>query len=98
MPNDRFYKTPEWEAMRLAVIRRHNWVCSQCGVLALGARKAGAPSPHVDHIVSRRERPDLAMDPANLTMLCGPCHSRKTRRLDCPRAGHVTGADGWPVE
>ena len=31
---------------------------------------------------SRRARPDLAADPANLQSLCATCHNAKTNRTD----------------
>lgn len=33
----------------------------------------------VDHIVPRRDAPNLAYERENLQPLCKPCHSRKTR-------------------
>lgn len=33
---------------------------------------------HVDHIKSRRKRPDLALDFDNLQVLCGPCNHGKS--------------------
>ena len=30
----------------------------------------------VDHIIPRRDRPDLALDPSNLRALCHDCHNR----------------------
>ena len=42
-----------------------------------------------DHKLERRDRPDLALDPANGWALCGSAHSRKTaeeraKRLKAP--------------
>lgn len=34
----------------------------------------------VDHIISRRKRPDLVFDLDNLQPLCKACHSTKTRK------------------
>ena len=51
-----------------------------CRACAAHGRKTRAT--HVDHILSRRTRPDLAADPANLQSLCGARHNAKTNRTD----------------
>lgn len=55
--------------------RRDGWACVQCG---------GRYRLEVDHIRPVRNAPELAFDLANLQVLCGPCHGRKTR----VEAGH----------
>jgi 5-methylcytosine-specific restriction endonuclease McrA len=60
-----------WPALRLQALRRDGWQCVQCeSRLRL----------EIDHIEPVRARPDLAFELANLQTLCGPCHTRKTRR------------------
>lgn len=73
-PVDPFYKSPEWAEVRRVVLARDRGECSICG--------APGPGLHVDHIVSRRRRPDLALDPRNLRALCHSCHSSKSARSD----------------
>ncbi|MFQ8432501.1 HNH endonuclease signature motif containing protein [Amaricoccus sp. W119] len=36
----------------------------------------------VDHVEPVRNAPDRAFDPGNLQVLCGPCHTKKTR-IEC---------------
>ena len=65
------YRDARWPALRLQAKRRDGWRCVQCG------------SKHrleVDHIESVRSAPDRAFDIQNLQVLCGGCHSRKTRK------------------
>jgi 5-methylcytosine-specific restriction protein A len=54
-------------------LEREPW-CSACG-----ARGRKTRATHVDHILSRRARPDLAAD---LQSLCAACHNAKTDRTD----------------
>lgn len=61
---------PRWKALRMQALERDDWRCVQCG-----ARKG----LECDHVLPVRDRPDLAYSLANLQILCGRCHARKTR-------------------
>lgn len=64
------YRDRRWPALRQATLRRDGWCCVQCqSKLRL----------QVDHVLPVRANPELAFDPGNLQVLCGSCHSRKTR-------------------
>ena len=95
---DPFYLSAKWEKIRQQVLRRDNYHCLSCGTRCLGKLR-GDPPPHVDHIIERKERLDLELDPSNLQTLCPSCHSKKTRasqladQLDRP----AIGEDGYPV-
>ena len=65
-----------WKALRLQALERDDWRCVKCGALH---------RVECDHIEPVRDRPDLAFTLSNLQILCGPCHSRKTR-IEC---GHT---------
>lgn len=67
----RFYDSPAWRRIAAAVRAARGGVCGLCGTA--GAR-------HVDHVVPRRAGGSDA--PANLQLLCGRCHSRKTNLRD----------------
>ena len=98
MPHDPFYNSAPWKALRLKVLRRDRYICADCDVVCLGAKK-NLPAPIVDHIESRRKRPDLAMDINNLVTLCIPCHNKKTYRADVPSKKFIQiGPDGFPVD
>ena len=93
---DPFYSRPDWMKLRLAVLRRDDWVCNECGVRCLGKKK-GSPSPAVDHKKPRKEFPELAMDMGNLQTLCVSCHSRKTIRETFDNAPPKIGYDGFII-
>lgn len=61
-------------------------------------RKKNLPNPHVDHLESRKARPDLALNVANLVTLCPSCHSKKTQIYDVVRKGNPIGLDGFPID
>jgi 5-methylcytosine-specific restriction protein A len=65
--------TRRWQSVRHAVLERDGWKCVQCG------ERRGL---EVDHIKPVRSNPELSFDPANCQVLCGPCHTKKTR-IEC---------------
>lgn len=92
---DPFYLSPEWKAIRLKRLRMDRWHCTQCGC-PCGGKKRGQASPHVDHIKTRRQHPELQLDINNLRTLCHPCHSQRTRLDQLARP--QIGPDGYPIE
>ena len=97
MPNDRFYKSKEWEALRLKRLRRDKYVCQECGSKCFG-KKRGGISPNVDHIIPRKVMPAKAMDIDNLRTLCQSCHSRLTISDMHGKSKPEIGSDGYPLE
>lgn len=71
----RFYTTPEWQAIRRAVIRRDGRVCRGCARHISLTRDLT-----VDHIRPRSKFPELALDQENLQVLCRKCNSAKGAR------------------
>jgi 5-methylcytosine-specific restriction endonuclease McrA len=65
-----FYTSPEWRALRQEVLATHPPCAMGCGRTAID----------VDHIISRRLRPDLGLAIWNLRPLCRHCHGWRTRR------------------
>ena len=92
MPNEGFYKTPEWKALRLLCLKRDKWACVLCG-----ASVRGVGLSRVNHKHSRKMRPDLALSLSNLETLCATCdnahHSEKGGHDRAP-----TKADGMPTD
>ena len=71
-PSDDFYASRPWRRLR-AMHLQANPLCVVC--IEAGRTVAAV---HVDHIKTRRERPDLELDASNLQSMCHSCHSRKT--------------------
>ena len=67
---DPFYSTPEYRAWALDVKRRAGWRCQDCGAKHVRL--------YADHVLERRDRPDLELDPNNGRCRCGRCHTTKT--------------------
>src|SRR5690349_16605910 len=94
MPNDPYYRTPEWRTLRAAALERDRHTCTVAG--------CRARATHVDHIVSRRDGgPDVL---SNLRSLCKP-HDQQVMQGPSGkrRSGgrlHVKGcdADGMPLD
>ena len=89
-----FYGTQAWRKLSRKVRARDGYRCTLCGA---DVRKKY--SGHVDHVIPRRQRPDLAMDINNLTTLCS-FHHNSTKQRD-ERRGEpqpVINADGYPPD
>lgn len=83
-----------WDRLRKTILTRDKHLCQHC--FAKGRVTAGN---QVDHIKPKAK--GGTDDPANLTVLCRPCHDRKTiadqgkvRRKTRP----AVGLDGWPID
>jgi 5-methylcytosine-specific restriction endonuclease McrA len=66
-PWDSLLGEREWRELS-ARVRREEPICRLCGV---------RPSEVADHIIRRRDRPDLAMERSNLRGVCRRCHARE---------------------
>jgi 5-methylcytosine-specific restriction endonuclease McrA len=72
-PNtDAFLESYEWRRVRMVVLKRDGARCACCG-----ATPADGLRMNVDHIKPRRKYPELALDPANLQVLCEVCNHGK---------------------
>lgn len=72
---DAFLQSFEWRRVRMMVLERDGGRCNLCGRTAADKVKI-----NVDHIQSRKRHPELALDPNNLQVLCGPCNHGKGNR------------------
>ena len=70
-----FYLSTIWRNLRKWFLAKNPW----CADPFRHHAPALAPASQVDHILSRKERPDLALRISNFQSLCQSCHSRKTR-------------------
>lgn len=66
---DAFYLLPEWRGFIGDLIRRRGRCCEACG--RKGCRIFG------DHRIELKDGGE-ALDEANIDLLCGSCHSKKT--------------------
>lgn len=88
-----FLRSRVWAIVRARHLRAHP-NCSWCPA-------RGPKGMTVDHVIRRADRPDLALDPANLQTLCGSCHGSAKQHHE-RTAGDVlatgSSSSGWPVD
>lgn len=93
VPADKFYQSKAWRALRYAVCQRDGWRCVCCRV---SVRAKGAS--RVDHIVPRKERPDLSLAMSNLRTLCAPCDAKRhSEKGGWHRQRPTIALDGLPI-
>ena len=72
---DAFYRSSPWRRLRVDVLEdnreRYGAVTCECCLTGATARW------HVDHIRPRSTHPELALEPANLQVLCEDCNLGK---------------------
>ena len=72
---DSFYRSYKWRRLRVDALEANRerygmLACECCGMME-------GCSFHVDHIYPRSTHPELALDPANLQVLCDACNVGK---------------------
>ncbi|MGH1588648.1 HNH endonuclease [Methylobacterium phyllosphaerae] len=75
---DSFYGSPEWRALRAAVLAERGPRCEKCG--AEGRRLT------LDHKHELRDG-GAPLDRSNLMLMCSPCHVAKTAQARARRHG-----------
>ncbi len=73
-----FLQTPEWRRVRYDALRANDGRCELCG-----RNKHQLPPGEyltVDHVHSRKARPDLALEVTNLAVLCSADNAGKGNR------------------
>ena len=75
-----FLQTPEWRRVRYDALRANDGRCELCG----RNKHQLLPDEHlnVDHVHSRKARPDLALAVKNLAVLCSADNAGKGNRHD----------------
>jgi 5-methylcytosine-specific restriction enzyme A len=96
---DPFYYSPEWRALRRLALKRDRYRCVVCG-----RGVAGKGEARIDHVKTRRERPDLELVLSNVRTLCADHDNQAHRekgRGGGPRDQRFVirgcDADGWPL-
>jgi 5-methylcytosine-specific restriction endonuclease McrA len=74
-PDRDWYSNRRWRRLRAMVLREHPLCADPFG--CHGGRTV--PAVDVDHVLPRRQRPDLTFVKTNLRALCKACHGRVTR-------------------
>jgi 5-methylcytosine-specific restriction endonuclease McrA len=67
-----FYLTREWRSLRWRVLVASDGRCQMCG-----RGKVNGILIHVDHVISRHNRPDMELEFSNLQVLCEDCNIGK---------------------
>ena len=70
-----FYRSIEWKRLRYDALVKYGNRCQCCG-----ASPKDGVRLNVDHIKPRRKFPSLALDIANLQVLCAGCNAGKGNR------------------
>jgi 5-methylcytosine-specific restriction endonuclease McrA len=83
---DRFYTSAEWRQLVAQIIRQRGRRCEECG-------RTSTPGGRVlrvfgDHLIELQDG-GAPLDPNNVRLKCGSCHTKKTlaeraRRLGAP--------------
>lgn len=81
-----------WDKLRVQILQRDKYLCQAC----LRKGRLTATNLQVDHIKPKAK--GGTDDPANLEVLCRPCHEQKSRRDRGHKIKRAFGADGWPIE
>jgi 5-methylcytosine-specific restriction enzyme A len=68
----RWYRTPQWKALRARILRDQAYCCADCGQVVAALE--------VDHIARHGGISARFWDRTNLQALCRACHQRKTQR------------------
>ena len=93
MANDKFYGSAAWFRLRAKV--RRLWLaqdkpCAWCGQPFRPVDKV-----FVDHVINRKQRPDLALDESNLECVHEPCNTRKYHHQEVNNKKPI-GINGLP--
>lgn len=93
---DPFYLSPEWRQL-VAEIKRERWprlMATQghcCEDPECRAQHTSQTRIFFDHVLERRDRPDLELVKSNIMGRCGSSHTTKTLR---ERARRLSGGGG----
>lgn len=83
---DPFYLSTQWRRLRVLVLKRDRYRCTWCGRDVSGIGQA-----RVDHVIPRRQRPDLALTASNCRVLCVQCDAQSHREKGGLPLGLRTG-------
>ena len=93
--NDNFYSTKEWHKLRSktkAVWKRDGLCCGYCNKQIDWC----VDKVVVDHVLNRRQHPDLALDHTNLQVVHHRCNTKKAAYVENNNRV-ATNDEGYPV-
>ena len=70
---ERFYRSPEWRAVRETVFMRDGRICVKC---------KSQENLNIAQILPRSKYRHLQLEPSNLRVLCWPCNKAKAARIE----------------
>lgn len=76
-----FYGSSEWRTFRQSILERDNYECQWCKEQGRVTTDNHA-TLEVDHIEELKDRPDLALEPTNMRVLCRDCHNKRHHRFN----------------
>ena len=89
---DPFYGSDAWKQARRECLRRWRYRCALCRACISGLGKS-----RVDHIKTRKDRPDLALVQSNLRPLCVPCDNARHAEKGGAAPDRGCDQDGNPL-
>ena len=90
-----FLNSGPWKKLREQTRNRWKSQCRPCGICG-NSLDWSKGRTSVDHIVPRRVRPDLALEPSNLQVVCKRCHDSVKQRIENGTDVRRIGSDGFP--
>lgn len=95
----RLYRTPEWQALRKAILKRDGYQCRWpgCGKMLVGGHRAHN-APVVHHIRDHKGDVVLFLDPANLMSVCKSCHDAQAQSTASTGIIKGSSLDGRPLD
>lgn len=85
---DPFYLSPEWRSLVARLVRERGRRCEGPGCGRTHDAEGAPIRVFGDHVVELKDG-GAPLDPANVRLLCGACHSAKTARARAARMAKV---------
>lgn len=89
-----WYASKEWAKARAKTKSAWKAANRACGVCHQPLEWTVKHAVIVDHILNRRQRPDLAYESTNLQCVCHGCNTRKAHYVENNKSRVSVGVDG----
>lgn len=78
----KFYNSKEWRALRDRLIVEANFLCAECGESYL-KDSTQLVGHHIKELTPANvQNPNVALNPANIKIICRKCHDKEHRRFE----------------